>query len=383
LRKGLIRGKMANLNCIKKIWPDITNNQLHEEHYRRFVRQLELASSINFGQGTSFATHGLDDTLDLIAHVRGFIHPPNIQTFVGQFTRRELVTKLTQAPNPNWRSSSVDDVSNALCLCTSLWSGLDIRIPAPDNAYVQTIPWDENSTLSTTIESVFPRSPPVPQPQQGVSEPNPVDTRLTMEALCNFHGFRVLFTDNLAEHLQIQWQGVHSSKPLIMIYQHKIFLWNELRFTQTSPLPRQLVEETLDTLNLLFPCHDYHTAKFLRKHGLEDFYGLGWCGRGRQRDLNQYHYWRDRIAELSDVLKGPSLGFQQLRPDRNGRNLMEFLNFWMAAFVGLFTIVSISFGAASIVLAKWQYDLALKQYDLSLAQACSSPNATKELPGFC
>jgi hypothetical protein len=62
---------------------------------------------------------------------------------------------------------------------------------------------------------------------------------------------------------------------------------------------------------------------------------------------------------------------------------MESLNFWMAAFVGLFTVVSISFGAASIVLAKWQYDLAPKQYDLSLAQACSAPNAMKELLVFC
>jgi hypothetical protein len=168
-----------------------------------------------------------------------------------------------------------------------------------------------------------------------------------------------------------------------MIYEHKIFLWNELRFRKYSLLPLNLVEEVLDTLNLLLPFNDYHTAKFLKAQKRHALYSLGWCGRGRLRDLNQYQYFKDRISELSDIVKSTPTGLPQLKLDQGGRNVMDFLNFWVALLVGIFTIFGIAFGTASLVLAKYQYDIAVVQYKLSLAQACVMPNATSLFPQFC
>ena len=227
---------------------------------------------------------------------------------------------------------------------------------------------------------------PSPTPQAAQPpQPQPIDLRLTLEYLCTYHNFDVLFVSNLKEHLQIQWSGTHESRPKILIYKHKIFLWNELQFPTDTLLPKDLIEEVLDTLNLLLPHNSYHTAKFLKSNKLHSFYTLGWCGRSPLplHDLSHYLYYKDRLAELSDIVKGAPTGLPQLKLDRGGRNLMDFVNFWVALLVGVFTIVSIAFGTASLVLSKWQYDLGVLQYRLSLAQACLTPNATSLLQQFC
>lgn len=93
---------------------------------------------------------------------------------------------------------------------------------------------------------------------------------------------------------------------MLLVYIHKIFLWNELR--HTSPLPRDLLEETLDTLNLLLPYGNDHTVKFFENRNMSDIYGLGLCGRVADRNLNpeRYKYWGEKLARLSAIVaKGP------------------------------------------------------------------------------
>lgn len=309
-------------------------------------------------------------------------------------------------------------IVKSLCLALSLRLCVEVSLIRPARASFGAAEWHDTSTITELINDAFPKpdtatgsyggavlqeipaqnphpNPAPPQntppqnaphpntPPQGVVPPQRVDFRLTLEYLCTHHSFEVIWTGNLKEHLQMRWRGTHDSRPRIMMFEHKIFLWNEMRFSGQSLLPRDLVEEAMDTLNLLLPYNDYHTAKFLKMHQRQALYTLGWCGRGRSRDLNQYHYFKDRISELSDIVKTTPTGLPQLKLDRGGRNIIEFLNFWVTLLVALFTVFSIAFGTASLVLAKWQYDIAVVQYKLSLAQACATTDASSLHPKFC
>ena len=168
---------------------------------------------------------------------------------------------------------------------------------------------------------------------------------------------------------------------MVAVFEHKICLWNHLRFPSGSALPIEIVKEALDTLNLLFPYGDTATESLLRRHGKP--FGLGYCGRKRISSLNNLSCWRGSIERLQRKLEEPPSGLQQLALDRNRSNVLAFSTFWMATAVATLTIVGLGIGVVSTVYSKKQYDLALLQYQLSLAQACAAQDAGILLPGFC
>lgn len=244
--------------------------------------------------------------------------------------------------------------------------------------------WTEHMTLAQLLSNTFPKTPP----PSSLNTQALINPKLTMEYLCTFHKFDWKFTQNLSEHLDIRWASSENSKPALMIYKHKVFLHNERKEhilgNTRSKLPIDLVEEALDTLNLLFPYDDRRTRRILRAKDREaDFHDLAWCGRGRSLDLRRYAYWGERIMQLSEISKGELLGFSQLKADRDGRNLMQAMNFWTAIWVAVLTIVSVVIGGLSIRYAVLSYEVSKIAYDLALAQACAVPDAEAQLPRFC
>jgi len=419
------------LNRISAIWPSISQGKFDETHYSSFLKHLKTSAEVLSGIDAPYATSDLDQTLHLLDRTRQMVQANNYNiqnnpNQLGQLIRHAVVTTLIQSPQTGgWRSPANTSIVNSLCLALSLRIGFEVSPTRVTRSRIGATQWPDTLSISDMINDAFPvpdHAQTIPQggvqqgnmaqqiPAQALNPPlnpaapqnpppnnplqisvklqpvsQPIDLRLTLEYLCTYHSFDVLWTSNLKEHLQIQWQGKHQSRPLIMIYQHKIFLWNELRFPSHSLLPPPLVSEALDTLNLLLPYNSTHTSKFLASNKRTHLYALGWCGRSSLplHNLSHYHYFRDQIAELSDIVNGAPTGIPQLKLDRGARNLMGFLNFWVALLVGVFTIFSIAFGSASLVLSKWQYDLGVVQYQLSLAQACLTPNATSLLPRFC
>lgn len=211
-------------------------------------------------------------------------------------------------------------MARSVALCFSLRLSIHIT-PFITARFMNTTPlrWDNDQTISNLLSDAFP-SPYNPLQDEVVDE------KLTLEYLSHSYGFKVLFVDNLVDHLVIQRTG---DRPWLLVYQHKIFLKNGLRFG--SLLPSPLVEEALDTLNLLLPYNDAKTAAFLRSNSMFDFHSLGPCGRSRKAKLSDYKYFRNRLAQLCAVIRDePPLGVQQLMPGRHGSNLREFLNFWIA-----------------------------------------------------
>ncbi|KAG6354576.1 hypothetical protein INS49_004594 [Diaporthe citri] len=138
--------------------------------------------------------------------------------------------------------------------------------------------------------------------------------------------------------------------------------------------PYQLFEEAIDTLNLMFPFQNEPTKKILEKHDIA-FYGLGLCGRPRKLLLNDYHYWRGRIADIHQIFQGPPIGIQQLLLDDEGKNFMSTFTFWVAFAAGVVALLGMGLAIASLVYSIKQYELGLKQYEVSIVQACGDSNA--------
>jgi hypothetical protein len=177
----------------------------------------------------------------------------------------------------------------------------------------------------------------------------------------------VNWIDNLADHLKVDWKS-----RILFIYQHKIALWNHIQYTDKALFPEGLLEEAMDTLNLLFPLLDAPTKGFLMQHG-KTFDRLGYCKRPRNLSLGRYQYWQTHLRDLIDVFNEHPRGIQQLKLQRDGGNLMQFATFWMAAAVGILTIISIAFGIVQTIFS-------IKQYELARAQACTSPGAATAMP---
>ncbi|KAK4222624.1 hypothetical protein QBC38DRAFT_503835 [Podospora fimiseda] len=139
----------------------------------------------------------------------------------------------------------------------------------------------------------------------------------------------------------------------LTIYEHKICLDNHLKFN-TSLIPQDVLGETLGTLNLLFPPHK-STQHFLDKHK-RPFYQLGLCNRPIKPNLNDYTYWRNRIADLMHIMAGPPVGLQQLGLYYQGENLIQFATFWIATAVGIFTLLNIALGVAVLLYSATRHN---------------------------
>jgi hypothetical protein len=142
-----------------------------------------------------------------------------------------------------------------------------------------------------------------------------------------------------------------------------------------NPLPLDLLEETMRTLDLLFPfTGDEDTRVFLESEGqtFNQVRTPGGLGPPRALDFSEFKYWRDQLEDLHDVFTSPPRTNRQLWRDRRNRK-----DFWAL-------IISISALGLAIVLgiiglvnavrsndqAKKSYELAHQSFKLALAQAC-------------
>ena len=194
-----------------------------------------------------------------------------------------------------------------------------------------------------------------------------IDQEFTAKYLMHVSGVKILWIDNLGEHLRFS----HRSRTL-KVYQHKICLLHHLN-TPNCILPVNLVEETIDTLNLLFPPYDPPTNKFLCKEK-KRFNNLGLCGRDPVTDLRKYSYWRNELYDLIQVFEEPPQQWWQLW--RYRRNKAEFAQFWIAVLVGIFTMITIP---TSIISAYYTF----QQADIARIQACASESWPQGLENYC
>ena len=237
-----------------------------------------------------------------------------------------------------------------------LWLNLNINSASlavgPIQANVNAVEWESSLSLNDLIMDCFQRVSINQIASRVVT--TQIDPSFTAASLVGLCGFTLHWTSNLADHLQFDRR-----RRILTVYQHKISLINHLKEGTKSVFPIDVLEEAIDTLNLLFPFGENSTRRLLYKEGKRSFYSLGNCKRDRACDIQQFSYWRNEILDVLDVFNGPAHNLRQLLADQ--RNLSDLLAIWIAIFVALLTLISIGFGTIQTVFSIKQYNLAKKQ----------------------
>jgi hypothetical protein len=185
-------------------------------------------------------------------------------------------------------------------------------------------------------------------------------------------GMRVAWTDNLIDHLHYDpspvprswWQfwQYRGSGGTIYIYPHKVCLSSH--YETTDVYGKDILEETMKSLDLLFPFGDSQTRSFLSQER-HPFFLADTPTFPRTMDLGDFSFWRRRIVILYDAFNAPPSRVQQMWKDT--RNPIQWWTFWLAALI---TILTMIFGAISVYTGFKQVELAELAYRLSILQAC-------------
>lgn len=180
------------------------------------------------------------------------------------------------------------------------------------------------------------------------------DPATTIAYLVNTCGMRLAWTDDMASHLKFDIKHLE-----LTVYRHKACLISHLDGAANCPIPREVMEEILDTMDLLLPPWDDATNQLLHKEGQQSIYTLG-CRKGRpELDAARYQYFGDQLEYIFDAFDRTPRTWKQLALDR--RNKLEWSAFWVTVMVAVLTLVSIP---CNIIQATY----SVKAYNVALAQ---------------
>jgi hypothetical protein len=309
---------------VQALWPDLSEGEFRAEKsqytsYLKYVKDKLSAVDSDSGDLQSITS---SDIVLIISEVRRLKGSPRSEIVA------EVKSRLAHG-NP-----SDIALSNAVDLAARLWLTLHVR-SSPSGPLSGVLHWNNSHSLDALLASF----PAVTVAAGG--KRTTVQSDLTMASLISNHGFSVHWTDNLADHLSF-----HRDRRVLTVYEHKICLRNHHHFGDASALPRTVVEEAIDTLNLLFPSDDPRTKWLLRAHK-KTFHDLGFCGRPRSVEMSRYPCWGSQIEDLSTIIDEVPAGWEQFLPKKNGKNALSFATFWIATAVGILTIISFVTGVIS------------------------------------
>ncbi|CAO2652016.1 Nn.00g002990.m01.CDS01 [Neocucurbitaria sp. VM-36] len=192
------------------------------------------------------------------------------------------------------------------------------------------VPWNQGS-LQHAVHSYFSLPPEI----DSDSEHDVIGMDLTCRNIDRISGIEIVPTDNLVDHLRL----VDKDKKLC-VFHHVSFL-RIMKATKNPIFPVGFIDETMDTLTLLFPDTDRKAKRWLecdfQVHPLLTHMdrGLLRCGHFRaghpSRRLERFQFWRDRLGmlrEAVDEATPPSKAL--LRALRDRKKGDRWLNSWVA-----------------------------------------------------
>ncbi|KAK4461478.1 hypothetical protein QBC42DRAFT_270086 [Cladorrhinum samala] len=278
--------------------------------------------------------------------------------------RSKLGSKSPRHPNASEMIDSSIDLSASLLLMTNFgscsygfsgkarlsWESESEPEPEPRPQHALAPPPPHQSSLRDFLEAYFAPDPPSHASSLSsstVTETVKLEKIFKASNLCRIAGLRIVWTDNLADHLRLSDDDTR-----VHIFHHASFLQAQSPDTQACLFPVGLVEETLKTLALLFPSSDAETKAWLdglpalgSTTGADGEEGeidkrVTHCGRLKTDDrrIDRFRYWRDRLIMLKQV-------FDEAQPKTiqqwwyDSRNGVQWYTFWVAVLVLVLTIV--------------------------------------------
>ena len=250
-------------------------------------------------------------------------------------------------------------------IAVRLWLMLNVRSEdfpvGPSLSYISETAWPERTSLKTLIEDTF--FPDSLLPNSHSSRIDPTFTVRNLRKLCRV---KIQWTGNLRDHLSYD----HLTATLYL-FPHKICLISHLESCEV--FPKDLLVDTIKTLDLLFPLGEESTHRYLDEIG-QSFHRTSSRVLYRATSFEEFRYWRKRLVELHDVYNQTPGSLFQLWHDR--RNPIQWWTFWLAAAIALMTVI---FGVIGSYTGFRQVSIAQKSYELAVSQACSQENP----PKFC
>ncbi|KAF0320041.1 hypothetical protein GQ607_012809 [Colletotrichum asianum] len=202
-----------------------------------------------------------------------------------------------------------------------------------------------SSSSSPSLSSASPVSEP------DASEVAGIQSRLTHR----------LTTVNIEKYTNItikETQYLRSHLKLIETFEYiTLYVFRDTRWLLDAvemanfPIPREILQETIDTLNYLYP-RDGATKRLLRQQGIKlHVFQRSIPDRPRFRD---FKYYKPRMVDVAYEFLNPPRRWGTVWKD--SRNPVQFWTFWLGLLIFLFTL---AFGIMATVLAGLQLHVAL------------------------
>lgn len=213
----------------------------------------------------------------------------------------------------------------------------------------------EQHDLRTLLDLQFKKSPLAPESSKFGRLFNALNIR-------RYAGVKIQWTENLANHLRLV-----EDDTTLCVFHHVTWLKHQveikyvfimelrmdtnLTYSHSAVFPHGFLEETLRTLELLFPQDDRHIRKWLlreKKSVRESRYldmELLKLDRlkGADRRLDKFEYWQDELMELRERFEQPGLNsLTQLWYDRRSR--AQWITFWFGLVIAVATLLSLFLG---------------------------------------
>ncbi|UKZ54559.1 hypothetical protein TrVGV298_008368 [Trichoderma virens] len=242
--------------------------------------------------------------------------------------------------------SAAVDVNHGIDMCASLLVMTEIELNGSSAGLsgLTAVPW-KNGSLNEALACYF-----CPQKTLQADRPK-LGKVFTARNLSRIAGIEIRWTTNLADHLRLV-----DDDQVVFIFHCASFLQLQ-KSLDKSPFPDSFLQETLDTLALLFPSSDNETTNWLKSLTKIDP-RLARCGslRTRERRLENFNYWHDQLVILKQAFDESSpRNISQWWFDR--RNGVQWYTFWIAILV---FVVTIFFGIVQSIEGALQVYLSYK-----------------------
>jgi hypothetical protein len=234
------------------------------------------------------------------------------------------------------------------------------------------LPWSDEQAIGEVLRKRFSNSAP------GYHTTKIRFSKLlTAYSLQRIGGFRISWTNNLADHLNFKNEKI--VYVFCQISALNRLVASDLQVNQVQSwmkklkadllisrdiLPQDLLEETLRTIALLFPSADAKCNAWLRRHLKEGNIdpNLGSCFLEEDgRMVRHFTYWRDRLLLLEEALEQHEPeNISQWWYDRRRKN--QWYTFWVAVMVLLLTLV---FGIIQTVTGIMQAWASMRTLELN------------------
>jgi hypothetical protein len=334
--------KQQRQELIETIWPpvDVGHSAFDDVSSNAFVSHIANELDQLGRHGRLFAAPDFDATLKIIKVIRNNALKP--------------YDEIVRGLHVQFPDAAPDAIRRSVELSVRIWLTINTHssdiFVGPMSARDILIEWPGDTSLDQLFRNHFGRRVQVDDRTKTAK----FDPAFTAAYLVNTCGMKLRWTDDIASHLTFDLEN-----RLLTVYPHKACLVSHLNDRRGCPMPREILEETLDTMNLLFPFGCLATKDLLLEKDQKPMYSLGSCGRGRKLDLAHFRYFGGAMQQLSEAFNNAPLTWRQLAFDR--RNKLEWSAFWITVMVAVLTVVSIP---CNIIQATY----SVKAYRVALAQ---------------